>query len=181
MMRYIIFILLAFMPISMANAADTNEVKTVAHVDLEKYTGNWYEIARIPNSFQDKCIGNVTAYYNLRPDGKVQVVNRCLKEGGETEKSEGIGKVVDPETNAKLKVSFFSIFGINLFWGDYWILYLDKSYDNVVVGGPKRKYGWILSRKKELTPKELEPMYEALRKNGYNVEEFVPTKQNIKD
>ena len=180
-MRYIIFFLLAFVPITMATANDANQVETVEQVNLERYTGNWYEIARIPNRFQNKCAGNVTAYYTLRPDGMVKVVNRCLEKSGQTDKADGIAKIVDTETNAKLKVSFFSIFGINLFWGNYWVLYLDEGYDRAVVGDPKRKYGWILSRKKELTQAELAPMYEALRKNGYNVEDFVPTKQNIKD
>ena len=181
MTKYAAILLLLLVSVNAAVSDEDISVKTVPDVDLERYMGNWYEIARIPNSFQKKCIGNVTANYTLRPDKTVRVINRCLEEDGKTDMAEGVAKIVDTETNAKLKVSFFSIFGINLFWGNYWIIYLDESYKNAVVGDPKRKYGWILSREKELTQKELKPMYEALVKNGYKTEDFVPTKQNIKD
>lgn len=182
MIRYGVILVILFISIvPQAQSDEDMSVKTVQSVDLERYMGNWYEIARIPNSFQKKCVGNVTANYTLRPDDTVRVVNRCLEEDGKTDMAEGIAKIVDPETNAKLKVSFVSIFGINLFWGNYWILYLDEDYKNAVVGDPKRKYGWILSRKKELSEKELEPMFKALRDNGYNTDDFVPTRQNIKD
>lgn len=181
MIKYAAVLLLILVSVNTAVSDEDISVKTVPQVDLERYMGNWYEIARIPNRFQKKCIGNVTANYTLRPDKTVRVVNRCLEEDGKTDMAEGVAKIEDPESNAKLKVSFFSIFGINLFWGNYWIIYLDERYQNAVVGDPKRKYGWILSRKKELTQKELEPMYEALVKNGYKTEDFVPTKQNIKD
>ena len=93
MIRYgaIFFILL----ISTVPAAseDDMSVKTVPNVDIERYMGNWYEIARIPNSFQKKCIGNVTANYTLRPDDTVRVVNRCLEEDGKTDMAEGIAKI----------------------------------------------------------------------------------------
>ena len=165
--------------VNMSMGDEKANVETVGHVDLERYMGTWYEIARIPNRFQRKCIGNVSAKYTLNPDGTVQVVNSCLEEGGVTDTAEGVGKVEDKETNARLKVSFFSIFGIHLFWGNYWILYLDDGYQNAVVGEPSREYGWILSRKKELSAEELQPMQEALRENGYDVQDFVPTSQNI--
>ena len=181
MIKYIIILLLLFLPIIPATGEETESVKTVSHVDIDKYMGEWYEIARIPNSFQKKCIGNVTANYTLRADGKVEVLNSCLEEDGKTDTADGIAKVMDTETNAKLKVSFVSIFGIHLFWGNYWVIYLDENYENAVVGDPSRKYGWILSRNAELAQEELEPMYESLRKNGYKTDDFVPTQQNIKD
>ena len=156
-----------------------DEVNTVENVDIEKYMGTWYEIQRIPNSFQKKCIGNVTANYTLKEDGNVRVVNSCLEQDGKTDTAKGLARVLDRETNAKLQVSFVSLFGIYFFWGNYWILYLDEDYQNAVVGDPSKKYGWILSRNSELTPEELEPMYQALRNNGYDTADFVPTRQNI--
>lgn len=160
---------------------EVGNVKPVAYVDLERYMGTWYEIARIPNWFQRKCIGNVSAKYTLNADGTVEVENSCLVKKGYTNMARGIAKVEDPETNAKLKVSFVSFLGINLFWGNYWILYIDDDYQNAVIGEPKRKYGWILSRKKKLSDDELEPIYKTLRENGYNNEEFEPTKQSVRD
>ena len=182
--KYTIIMLAVILLPFIGNGAMSDEVgnvKTVGYVDLERYMGTWYEIARIPNWFQRKCTGNVSAKYTLNADGTVEVVNSCLVEKGYTNTARGIAKVEDPETNAKLKVSFFSFLGINLFWGNYWILYLDDDYQNAVIGEPMRKYGWILSRKKDLSANELEPIYKTLRENGYDNEEFEPTKQNIRD
>lgn len=181
MIKLYLFLLLSCAALIQASGNEIPMVKTVENVDIEKYMGRWYEIERIPNSFQKNCIGNVRADYTLKKDGKVRVVNSCLEEGGEEDTAKGIAKVFDEETKARLKVSFVSLFGIQFFWGDYWILYLDENYQNAVVGDPSRKYGWILSRKTKLTSEELEPVYEALGKNGYDTDDFVPTKQNIKD
>ena len=155
-----------------------NQIKTVEYVDLNRYMGKWYEIAKIPNRFQKNCIGNTTATYSLLESGEVKVVNRCLQQDESTNTAEGIARVADKNTNAKLKVSFFSIFGIHLFWGNYWILYLDEDYQNVIVGEPDRKYGWILSRNTSLSHEELEPLYNTLKNNGYNPADFEPTQQN---
>lgn len=125
--------------------------ETASRVDISRYMGTWYEIARYPNSFQAGCRQS-TATYTLRQDGRVTVVNRCLGKSG-TEEAHGTAKVVDRATNAKLKVTFFWPF-----YGDYWILDLGENYDYAVVGTPDRKYLWILSR----TPKMEEPLYERL-------------------
>jgi apolipoprotein D and lipocalin family protein len=112
----------------------------VADVDLPRYMGTWYEIARYANRFQRGCLCTA-ANYSLRPDGKVAVVNRCRTAEGKTREAKGRAKVVDPTTNAKLKVTFFWPF-----FGDYWILDLDEGYSRVLVGTPDRRYLWILSR-----------------------------------
>ena len=119
---------------------------TVSHVDLNRYMGVWYEIARYPNSFQKGCVGS-RATYTLMEDGKVSVLNECYDGSfsGKLRSAKGKAWVVDKETNAKLKVSFFWFFA-----GDYWIIDLDDDYSYVVVGHPKRKYLWILSRTKTI-------------------------------
>lgn len=159
---------------------DNEEMKepvTVNNVDLKRYAGTWYEIARIPNGFQDQCVKNVTATYSLREDGRIDVVNRCVEEDGSIDEAEGIAQVKDKETYSKLEVSFVSFFGIRPFWGDYWILGLEEDYKYVVVGDPSREYGWILSRAKMMTENELETCFEILRKQGYNPEKFEMTLQ----
>lgn len=156
---------------------ETPEPITVDHVDLNKYTGIWYEIAKIPNSFQKKCISNSAAHYSLNEDGSIKVVNSCKNSDGEMNSSEGVAEVVDTKTNSRLKVSFVSIFGINFFWGDYWIIGLNDDYSYAVIGTPNRKYGWILSRTKQLSEEKLSTVYDILQKNGYNTEDFVPTLQ----
>lgn len=144
-------------------------VTTVTHVDLERYAGRWYEIAKIPNSFQKKCARGTTAEYALREDGRIAVRNHCLKFDGSPTEADGVAKVVDSKSNAKLKVSFVSLLGMRLFWGDYWVIGLDPEYRWAVIGTPNRKYGWVLAR----TPVEdasLEHAFAILERNGYRRE-----------
>ena len=160
-----------------ASNSDKTEPVTVDSVDLSRYIGTWYEIAKIPNTFQKKCARNTTATYTLRDDGEIDVVNRCEKSDGSESVANGIAKVVDPKTNAKLEVSFVRILGIQLFWGDYWIIGLDRNYRYAVVGTPSRKYGWILSRTPVLPAADLEVIRDILRNQGYDPGAFVPTEQ----
>ncbi len=121
----------------------------VPSVDLNRYMGRWYEIARYPNSFQRQCVGDVTATYSLLDDGQIKVVNRCRKENGEYSEVEGRAKRAgDDEPNTKLKVRFAPAFlsFLPFVWGDYWIILLAPDYSYVVIGEPDRKYLWILSR-----------------------------------
>lgn len=150
---------------------------TTQNVDLQRYAGLWYEIAKIPNRFQRKCASGTTAQYELRDDGRITVVNRCLKGNGGTIEAKGIAKVVDTTTNAKLKVSFVNLWGWRLFWGDYWIIGLDENYRWAVVGHPQRKYGWILSRMPTLEKSTLEAIFALLRQQGYNPDDFELTRQ----
>jgi apolipoprotein D and lipocalin family protein len=159
------------------NGIPEQDLITVRKVDLNHYTGLWYEIARIPNRFQKQCMQNTTAYYSLREDGKIEVINRCLKENGETDEIKGIAKIADTETNAKLKVSFVRFLGISLFWADYWIIDLSEDYQWAVVGTPSRKYGWILARKPELSQEILEHINQSLGEQGYDPTEFIKGQQ----
>ena len=174
---YLIILFLIFSVTAMAQKEITTPV-TVKHVDLKKYTGLWYEIAKIPNRFQKQCASNTAARYELNNDGTIKVVNSCRQADGETDSSEGLAKVVDTTTNSKLEVSFVSILGIHLFWGDYWIIGLADDYSYAVVGHPDRKYGWILSRTQMLPADKLQAAYDILKKNGYDPKDFVATVQD---
>lgn len=129
-------------------------LQTVAQVDLSRYLGTWYEIASFPQRFQAGCTAT-TANYSPRPDGEIDVVNRCRKDrlDGPLKESEGRARVVDPATNARLEVSFF-----RPFWGDYWIIDLADDYSYAVVGHPGRDYLWVLSR----TPQMDEQTYQQI-------------------
>ncbi len=157
--------------------SDTPSLETVESVDLQRYVGLWYEIAKIPNSFQDQCVANTTAEYGLREDGNISVTNRCQTADGDMETAVGVAKVVEPETNAKLKVSFVRFLWRNWFWGDYWIIGLDDEYKWAVIGTPSRKYGWILSRSLKMTEDDLNRCYEILTDQGYDPANFEPTPQ----
>jgi len=143
----------------------------VEKVDLGSYTGRWYEIARYPNSFERGCVG-VTADYSLRQDGRINVLNTC-REGsldGNVRTIEGIARVVDSSTNAKLAVTFFGPFE-----GDYWILELGNDYEYAVVGDPSRKFLWILSREPGLDDGLYHDILSRLPEKGFDPEnlEFV--------
>jgi apolipoprotein D and lipocalin family protein len=145
---------------------------TVSYVDIQRYSGLWYEIAKIPNSFQDQCAYGTTAEYVIDEDGDITVTNKCYEEDGNLDIADGIAKIVDKETNAKLEVSFVSFLGIRPFWGDYWIIGLDQDYRYAVVGHPERRYGWILSRTSSLTNETLQEVFDLLKEQGYDPENF---------
>ena len=154
-----------------------NEVTTVEKVDLLKYQGLWYEVAKLPNWFQKKCEKNVTANYKLKEDGNISVINTCIEKDGKINKIEGTAKISDLETNAKLEVSFVRFFWSNWFYGNYWIIGLAEDYSWAIVGEPKRKYAWILSREKSLEDASLEEIFSILREKGYDPNKFEMTKQ----
>ena len=164
---------------SSLSLAASQDLPTVDHVDLTRYQGTWYEIAAIPQYFQRKCIGGTTAVYQILSNDEVRVDNSCdTKDEGRTA-SEGRAKVVDHETNAKLKVTFVNI-GKHYFYtlgGKYWIINLADDYSYAVIGHPNRKYGWILSRHPSLPAETLRELTGFLKEQDYNVCEFMTTPQ----
>ncbi len=144
------------------------EMNTVSHVDLTRYAGRWYEVTKIPNRFQKKCVSAATAVYALRDDGRISVTNRCTEKDGAVNEVTGVARIVDDETNAKLEVSFVRLFGWQLFWGDYWIIGLDEDYQWAIVGHPQRKFGWVLSRTPELNAPTMEKVFSVIEANGYH-------------
>lgn len=148
-------------------------LRTVARVDLARYVGTWYEIASYPQRFQKGCTATA-AEYSLREDGSIQVLNRCHRDSlkGRETVARGRARVVDRETNAKLKVSFFWPF-----WGDYWIIDLDPDYRFAVIGHPSRKYLWILSRSRTLPPSIYAGILERLTSQAYDVSKLQLTLQ----
>lgn len=146
---------------------------TVPHVDLQRYAGRWYEIARLPFRIQEGCHAT-TATYTARADGAIRVENRCLDRSFTGKERTAVGKawVVDKTTNAKLKVQFFWPFR-----GDYWVLGLGPEYDWALVGDPDRRYLWILSRTPRLPPATYEAILQLARDRGYDVSRLIPTPQ----
>jgi apolipoprotein D and lipocalin family protein len=160
---------------------DETTVKPVENVNLQKYAGKWYEIARYPNKFQKKCIGEVTATYTIKKDDKIEVLNQCLKKNGKTDKAKGKARIVDEKTNAKLKVRFAPAWlsWLPQVWGDYWILDLDKDYQYAAVGDPDKDYLWILSRTPELDTKTYQNILRRVEEMGFNPSKLVTTPQNV--
>ncbi len=175
--RTIIFAVLC--PVFLGGCASSKmpELKTVPKVDLSRYLGLWYEIARIDQTFQKGCVAS-TAEYSLKDDGRIKVLNKCRKGtvDGEEKSAEGVAWVVDRETNAKLKVSFFWPFS-----GKYWIIDLEPEYKWAVVGDPGREYLWILSRSPEMDDETYEGIMKRLKEQLYDISKIkkYPQKNKI--
>jgi len=177
LLRIILLCLTQLVLSGVVSAGERQSLETVSQVDLNRYVGTWHEIARLPNRFQDQCAGNVTADYKQLDDGNIAVVNRCLDDEGMVDEARGVARVVDRSTNAKLEVSFVSLFGWHLFWGDYWVIGLGEDYEYVVVGTPSRKYAWILARSISLPAEAWERTQQILLKAGYDPEKLEKTRQ----
>lgn len=171
--RVLIIIPMLLLSCSSLKAPSAPPLEVVPYVDLKRYTGTWYEIARFPHRFQEGCFGSRATYTLLR-DGKISVLNQCYKGSlnGETSSVQGKAWVTDTKTNAKLKVRFFWPFT-----GDYWIIDLGENYDHAVVGHPNRKYLWILSRTPEMDEVLYDQILKRLRDQFYDVSNLIKTPQ----
>lgn len=134
-------------------------------VDLARYLGKWFELARHENRFQ-KGLDAVTAEYALEDDGKIRIVNSGAQGGpkGERSVAEGRAIVADEATNAKLKVSFFG----PLYTGDYWVLDHGDDYEWSIVGEPSGRYLWLLSRDPKPAPAIAEALLKRVEALGYD-------------
>jgi apolipoprotein D and lipocalin family protein len=157
--------------------AGTGEVapKTVGKVDLKRYQGTWYEIARMPMFFQRNCVQS-EAHYGLKPDGSVDVVNRCKTRDGSWEEAHGTATQQVPGQSDKLWVVFdnwFSKLAPGLAKGDYWIIDLNADYTEVVVGHPERKYLWLLARTPTVSEQTKQRMLARARQQGYDTSRLI--------
>ena len=150
-------------------------LSTVPLVDLARYEGTWYEMARLPMWFQRHCVDS-KAIYTSRADGTIGVHNECVTDSGGHDQIEGVATVIDTTTNARLTVVFDNFFA-RLFGssreGNYWILVLDPDYRTAVVGTPDRRYLWILSRSPHLDEPTYQRLVEQARRLGFPVSELI--------
>jgi len=155
------------------------EVATVASVDLQRYAGKWYEIARFPNSFQKQCVANVSAQYHSRSDGDIDVINRCKLEDNSDEQVSGLAKITPGSNNAKLQVRFAPAWlsWLPLVWGDYWIIRLEPDYSVATVGTPARDYLWILARTPSISTAQYEAAVNNATAQGFDTSRLVRTVQ----
>ena len=165
--RLILIVTLLFSIVACREGSQYPPLSQVSKVDLNRYLGRWYEIARIDHSFQKDCVAS-TADYSLRSDGDIRVVNSCRKKSldGEITSVEGKAWVVNKETHAWLKVQFFWPFR-----GDYVIIDLDeKEYQYAVVGHPSRDYLWVLSRTPQMADGTYTDILSRISKQGYDLD-----------
>ena len=155
--------------------AQAKPLPTVEKVELDKYLGVWYEVARKPMFFERKCAFNVTATYTLNENGNIVVDNKCADQDGDLQQSLGEAFVVNAPFNSKLKVSFLpeGVRWIPIGRGDYWILKLDEDYQTVLVGEPRRKYLWVLSRIPNLKKEIIHEYLNYAKSLGYDIHDVI--------
>lgn len=173
MSRSAIAVTLAAM-LTTTSAASTVSNAPVAAVDLQRYAVQWHEIAHLPMFFQRKCVDQITATYSVNADGTVAVHNACRTKAGKMDVSDGVAKTVQGQPGA-LKVRFAPrvLAWLPWVWADYWVIDLDPNYQWAVVGGPSRKYLWVLSRTPSMDTKLFQQILDRARARGYPVDKLV--------
>jgi apolipoprotein D and lipocalin family protein len=146
-----------------------------APLQLERYLGTWYEVARFDTFFERDCVG-VRATYSKRDDGDVKVVNVCHKSTLDAPEKQVEGKawVPDAAEPGKLKVQFFWPFS-----GPYWVLEVASDYSWALVGHPKKSSCWVFSRTAAMDPALYEQLLGKLRARGYDTTKLMKTAQPL--
>ena len=157
--------------------SDAKPLTVVNNLDPSKYAGRWFEIARLPNRFQTKCAGDVTAEYQVRAEGGFAIVNRCRNAGGDVTDASGVARSTNGAPASVLKVRFApALLSVLPFvWGDYQVIALDDGHTYSVVGTPDRKYLWIRSRQPRMAPGQYDQLIELARTQGFAVERLEKT------
>jgi apolipoprotein D and lipocalin family protein len=166
---------------SCAGVDSRASLPTASSVDLSRYAGTWYEIARLPMWFQRHCVDS-KAIYTTRPNGTIGVHNECVTDTGGTDQADGMATVVDPATNARLQVTFDNWFA-RLFGssreGNYWVIDLDPDYRTSMVGTPDHRYLWILSRSPHLDEPTYQRLVERARQLGFAVSDLIRAQRSL--
>ena len=162
-----------------ASSQSQPPLTTITSLDVQRYMGTWYEIAKYPNWFQKKCVADTRADYQLQASGSVRVTNQCRLDTGAMDVAIGEARQLGPSTSPKLQVRFAPswLSMLPFVWGDYWVVDLDEGYQLVAVSEPKREYLWILSRTPTVAPSALDALMVRLTAQGFDLGQLERTKQ----
>lgn len=163
---------------STGNAAEP--LATIPSLDVPRYLGTWYEIAKYPNRFQRECKSATSAQYSKAGDGTLTVVNRCRRDDGSISEAVGTARQLGPDTSPKLKVRFAPqwLSFLPFVWGDYWVIDLDDGYQLAAVSEPKREYLWILSRQPRVDAGAYQSLLARLSARGFDTGKLETTPQD---
>ncbi len=162
-------------------AAELARLVTVPAIDIDRYAGVWYEIARYPNWFERQCIDAVTATYQRLPDGNISVVNACRTKDGSRDEARGVARPATANDFTRLKVRFVPAFlaFLPFVWGDYWVIDLAADYDYAMIGEPSREYLWILARSPRMDEGLLQRLLKRAAAQGYDPARVIRTAQSV--
>lgn len=156
-------------------------ITPIASLDLPRYMGEWFEIAKFPNRFEKECDGFTTATYSLQQDGKVKVVNRCRHEDERFESITGAGRRVggpgSPTLQVRFAPSWLSL--VPAVWADYWVIDLDPAYKLAAVSEPTGEYLWILARTPTIREQDYQALLGRLQSQGFDTSRLVKTRQTL--
>lgn len=146
-------------------------LKTIERLDVGRYLGTWYEIAKYPNRFQRQCVADTQALYRLRDDGQLDVVNRCRQANGELAEAVGRARQIGGADAPRLEVRFAPAWlsWLPLVWGNYWVIDLDPAYQLVAVSEPDREYLWVLSRTPTVDAAAYQSLLGRLQAQGFDL------------
>jgi apolipoprotein D and lipocalin family protein len=172
-LRQLAFALALLSPVAAPaqTAAPPEPLQTIARLDVGRYLGTWYEIAKYPNRFQRQCVADTSALYRLRDDGQLDVINRCRQANGEVAEAVGRARQDGPADSPKLKVRFAPAWlsWLPMVWGNYWVIDLDAGYQLVAVSEPSRGYLWVLSRTPTVEAGTYQALLNRLREKGFDL------------
>ena len=162
-----------------AQEAGAAPLQTIAALDVPRYMGTWYEIAKYPNWFQKKCVSDTSAEYRAQADGRVQVINRCREASGDISEAVGMASQVGGADSPRLEVRFAPAWlsFLPFVWGDYWVIDLDPDYQLAAVSEPGRDYLWVLSRTREVDVKAYDALLKRLAEHGFDLGKLERTRQ----
>lgn len=171
-MKSLISCLTSFMILVPALAANPPQpLQTIQSLDVPRYMGTWFEIAKYPNRFQKQCVRNTSAEYSLQKDGTVKVLNRCQQASGDMDEAEGQARQIGGLKSPKLEVRFAPAWlsWLPMVWGKYWVIDLDSEYQLVAVSEPNREYLWVLARTQQVDKAKYDALLQRLKAKGFDL------------
>ncbi|MCQ9616669.1 lipocalin family protein [Paenalcaligenes niemegkensis] len=166
--------------LSLSLGTHAADLPTQAGVDLNKYAGEWHEVARLPLKYEDECTADVRATYVLNEDGSLKVLNQCQIADGSINSAEGEGRLAavgEGSDPSKLEVRFAPgwLSWLPMVWGDYWILKVEGDYEYSLVGSPDLEYLWLLSRTTSPDEAVVNDLLNYAQELGFSLEEIIRT------
>lgn len=154
-------------------------ITPIPNLNVARYMGSWYEIAKYPNFFQRNCASNTVAQYSTQSDGTLKVFNRCTQADGKVIDATGQARQIGDATSPKLEVRFAPAWlsFLPIVWGNYWVIDIDPDYQLVAVSEPKREYLWVLSRTPTVNAKAYDELLVRLRAKSLDTSKLERTRQ----